>query len=128
MIIVESVQHVSVTVTDLARARRFYSEVLGLTEIQRPDFDFAGAWFGVGTQQIHLIVHPGARTLRGTTEISSRDGHVALRVRSYRETLEHLRAHAVPCLERPDNKTPWAQLYITDPDGNVVELNADRLE
>jgi glyoxylase I family protein len=128
VIAIESIQHVSVSVTDLTRARRFYTEVLGLSEIPRPDFDFAGAWFGIGDQQIHLIVHPGARTLRGTTEIGTRDGHVALRVRSYHETLEHLRAHAIPCLERPHNKTPWAQIYVTDPDGNVVELNADRVD
>jgi hypothetical protein len=28
--------------------------------------------------------------------------------------------------ESPDNVTPWAQLYITDPDGNVIEFNAER--
>ena len=126
MIVVQSVQHVSVSVTDLARARRFYAEVLGLSETTRPDFDFAGAWFQIGDQQIHLIVHPSARTLRGTTEIGTREGHMALRVRNFRETVEQLRALAVPCLEREQNKTPWAQVYVTDPDGNVIELNAER--
>lgn len=128
MITVETIQHVSINVTDLARARHFYTDVLGLSEIPRPDFDFAGAWFGIGAQQLHLIVHPGARTLRGTTEISSREAHFALRVRSYQETLEHLRAKSIPCRERPHNKTPWSQLYVTDPDGNIVELNADRVD
>ena len=45
-------------------------------------------------------------------------------MRSYRQTLEHLRAHGVDVLEKPTNLTPWAQLYVTDPDGNVIELNA----
>ena len=26
------------------------------------------------------------------------------------------------------NLTPWAQLYVTDPDGNVIELNATTLD
>ena len=24
------------------------------------------------------------------------------------------------------NPTPWAQIHLTDPDGNVIELNAER--
>lgn len=127
MIIAQSVQHISINVTDLARARRFYSDVLGLVETTRPDFDFAGAWYQIGDQQLHLIVHPPTRTLRGTNDISSREGHFALRVASYAQAVERLHALGVPCLERPDNKTPWAQVYVTDPDGNVIELNAERV-
>jgi catechol-2,3-dioxygenase len=26
------------------------------------------------------------------------------------------------------NVTPWAQIYVTDPDGNVIELNVERAE
>ena len=126
MIAVERVHHVAVNVTDLARSRRFYAEVLGLAEIPRPDFDFPGAWFALGEQQLHLIVHPPARTLRGTNEIDSRDGHVALRVRDYAETLEHLRALGVPHSARPQGKTSFMQIFVTDPDGNVIELNAER--
>jgi catechol-2,3-dioxygenase len=37
-----------------------------------------------------------------------------------------LRAHGVDVVESPVNLTPWAQLYVTDPDGNVVELNVER--
>jgi glyoxylase I family protein len=64
--------------------------------------------------------------LRGTTAIDGRDGHFAMRVSSYMRTLERLRAHRIPCRALVDNPTPWAQIYITDPDGNVIELNADR--
>jgi hypothetical protein len=40
--------------------------------------------------------------------------------------MEHLRAHGIECRALPDNPTPWAQIYVTDPDGNVIELNAER--
>ena len=35
---IEAIHHVSLTVTDLERSRRFYSEILGLAEIARPPF------------------------------------------------------------------------------------------
>ncbi len=124
MMVLDALHHVAVTVTDVDRARRFYSEVLGLTEIPRPDFGFGGVWYRVGNSEVHLIAHAETRTMRGITTIDSRDGHFALRVGRYDETLAHLRALGVPCLELPVNKTPWAQLYVTDPDGNVIELNA----
>ena len=128
MIEVEALHHVAVCVTDVERARHFYGVVLGLPEIARPPFDFGGAWYEFGGRQLHLIVHPPTRTLRGTTDIDGRDGHFALRVRSYRRTVEHLRAHGVACLEVPHSPTPWAQIYVTDPDGNVIELNAERVD
>jgi catechol-2,3-dioxygenase len=34
----------------------------------------------------------------------------------------------VPIRDRPHNLTPWPQIYVTDPDGNVIELNAERLD
>jgi glyoxylase I family protein len=118
--------HIGICVTDLARAKQFYGEVLGLRELPRPPFDFGGAWYQLGDhQQLHLIVHPPTRTMRRTRDIDSRDGHLAIRVRSYDETLQHLQAHGIECLEARRNLTPWAQIYVTDPDGNVVEFNAD---
>jgi len=128
MILVETIHHVSITVTDLERSQRFYAGVLGLQEIARPAFDFPGAWYQLGDRQLHLIVHPATRTLRGTTEIDSRDGHFALRVRSYRETRAHLEAAGVHFEDRPRNRTPWPQIYLSDPDGNVIELNAEQLD
>ena len=60
-----------------------------------------------------------------TREIDPRDGQVAIRVRSYDDTVQHLRNHGIECIESPRNLTPWAQIYVTDPDGNVVEFNTD---
>ena len=110
--------------TDLARAKRFYEEVLGLKEIPRPPFDFGGAWYQLGAGQLHLIVHPPTLTMRRTTDIDAKDGHLALRVASYQEALAHLNRLGIECLARPQNLTPWPQIYVTDPDGNVIELNA----
>jgi glyoxylase I family protein len=126
MVGIEALHHIAVCVTDLERAKRFYGGVLGLTEIDRPRLGVDGTWYGLDNGQLHLIVHPPTRTLRGTTAIDIADGHLALRVRDYDAAVAHLRASGVTLLARPQNATAWKQVYFTDPDGNVIELNADR--
>jgi catechol 2,3-dioxygenase-like lactoylglutathione lyase family enzyme len=128
MLAIETIHHFSVCVTDLARARRFYGGVLGLRELPRPSFHVDGAWYEVGVRQLHLIVRPDATTLRGITAIEPGDGHVALRVASYRDAVAHLHERGVACREFPTNVTPWPQVFVADPDGNQIELNAERLE
>lgn len=136
MLKIESIHHVSLPVTDLERSKQFYSGILGLTEIRRPAFDFPGAWFQVGDRQLHLIVHDKS-TFRERKKLDSRDIHVALRVNSYRETREFLRSQGFRpeasdelkrMKETPHSMTGWPQLYIMDPDRNVIELNAEELD
>jgi len=127
MIEFEGLHHAAVGVTDVARAKQFYGEVLGLREAARPAFPFGGAWYELSDgRQLHLIAHEQSLTLRGTTAIDLGDGHVAFRVGDYDRTLAYLRTRGVECLERPDNITPWKQIYVTDPDGNVLEFNCER--
>jgi catechol 2,3-dioxygenase-like lactoylglutathione lyase family enzyme len=118
--------HVTISVTDLERAKSYYANVLGLTRLERPAFDFPGAWFDLGGRQLHLVVHEGTKTLRGTTDVDPRDAHFALRVSDFDGMLDRLRSHGFDVVESRRNPTPWMQMYTTDPDGNVIELNVDR--
>ena len=60
---VTRIDHVSVLVTDVARARAFYGGVLGLTEIPPPkEFDFVAVWYDLGGQYLHLLKKPVADT------------------------------------------------------------------
>lgn len=120
----EGIHHVSLQVTDIEKAKHFYGEVLGFEESpDRPDFGFPGAWYQIGRTQVHLIVHTEGRTLRGTTEIDSRDGHLAIRVNDIEAFINRMNQHGVEMLNKPDNKTEWHQVYISDPDGNLIEFN-----
>ena len=124
---ISSLNHIAVCVTDIARSKRFYGGVLGLKEIPRPAFPFDGAWYELADgRQFHLIVHDRPLALRGTTEIDPRDGHLAFGVDDFDRAVAHLHAAGVECVVRPENVTPWKQMYFTDPDGNVIELNALR--
>ncbi|WP_409300556.1 VOC family protein [Peribacillus sp. SCS-155] len=126
MIKYKCLHHVSLNVTDLERAKEFYGEILCLKEIQRPDFDFPGAWYEIEGRQLHLLVDPSSQTIRKDKRLSSREGHFALRVESYYDTLEWLKENEVEILEKPYGKSGFAQIFCADPDGNLIELNVDQ--
>lgn len=138
---VESLHHVSLPVTDLERSRRFYRDVLGLAEIERPPFDFPGAWFGLGSHgQLHLIAWsrgPSSSTYRKDKGVDSRDIHLALRVASFGEALRALQASGysddasdelLRMKVSPNSTAGFPQIYILDPDRHVIEINASRLD
>src|SRR5215813_5253190 len=54
MALFNQLTHISVTVTDVAKAREFYSDVLGFQEIDRPAFNFP--LLG-GDLQLHIILN-----------------------------------------------------------------------
>src|SRR2546430_17063390 len=86
----KALSHVSVTVSDLGKARRFYGEFLGLVEIPRPDFGFPGVWYTLGGElQLHVVVgaHSEARPVE-PHRFDARDRHVPLRVADY-DDAEH---------------------------------------
>jgi len=118
--------HVSLSVTDLEKAKDFYSRILCLQEIPRPDFDFAGAWYAIGGQQLHLIVDQSSQTIRRDQRLSSREGHFALRVGDFYDTITWLKQNKVEILEKPNGKSGFAQIFCADPDGNLIELNVDQ--
>lgn len=137
MLDIETIHHVSLPVRDLDRSKEFYTEILGLREIERPPFDFPGCWYQLGDRQLHLIVHDNP-TFRQARSVDSRDVHFAVRVRSYREALEFLRSRgyrddleAGPLLRMkvtPQAMAGFPQIFILDPDRHVVEINAKRLD
>ena len=108
------VDHVSVIVTDLARSRRFYRDVLGLKEIAKPKtFDFAVLWFDLGNQHLHLL-------LKGRPDALS-PRHFALRVADAEAARAYFRERGVPI----DETTPIPgadRFFIHDPDGNRIEV------
>jgi catechol 2,3-dioxygenase-like lactoylglutathione lyase family enzyme/uncharacterized protein YunC (DUF1805 family) len=124
---VKSIDHVTLVVKDLERSRRFYVDVLGMRAVPRPAFSFAGLWFQAGATQIHLILEYAgsgpAGNLLPESRRSSRTHHLAFLVDDAEAALAYLRRAEVTILSGPKPRPDgYVQLFVTDPDGHVVEL------
>jgi catechol 2,3-dioxygenase-like lactoylglutathione lyase family enzyme len=124
---VKHIDHVTLVVKDLDRSRQFYGDLLGMQEIDRPAFRFPGLWFEAGKTQVHLIAEheesgPAKVCVPEGCQLS-RTRHFAFEVDDAEAVVQRLHELDVPIAagpkQRPDGPT---QLYITDPDGNLVEL------
>src|SRR5262245_11631756 len=116
--------HVSVTVTDVAKARDFYTGVLGFREIPRPAFDFPGLWYSVGGAR-HLHIIPPGPLVRGAAEratIVARYPHFALWTDDADATARRIEERGLPCRDVISGPTGLRQLFVKDPDGNMIEF------
>ncbi len=114
---VKELNHVAIHVRDLDASVHFYKNILALPMLPRPNFNFRGAWFALGNQELHLIeddaISPDER----------HHHHFALRIEDTyqaRECLESkgyktFRSHGL----RPDGAV---QLFFYDPDGYLIEM------
>jgi glyoxylase I family protein len=105
--------HTSIRVADVARSRAFYERLLGLRNIERPDFGVPGNWYGIGAGQLHLIE---AQSM-GNGGIDPSGPHFAIEVADLDAARRDLAAAGLEVLDPGGN-----QLWIRDPDGYTVEL------
>ena len=118
---ITQLNHVALHVADVDRSVRFYRDTLGLDQIDRPAFDFPGAWFRLGAdQELHLI---GRDAPSASGDFSPpHERHFAFKVEDIdaasRELAEQDIEHRGPA-PRPDGAK---QIFLRDPDGHVVEL------
>jgi catechol 2,3-dioxygenase-like lactoylglutathione lyase family enzyme len=96
------------------RGRDFYTGILGLQEIPKPNADTrGGVWFRCGALELHLgVEEPFA---------PARKAHPALRIRGYAELLAKLAAAGHRAV--PDSTLAGViRAFVADPFGNRVEL------
>jgi glyoxylase I family protein len=109
--------HSAILVSDIDRARKFYGDILGLKEKPRPSFDFDGAWYDLGESELHLMVT--TERLPPAESRPERDFHVAFMIDDYEATVRALNAASVSFKE---GGYGIKQLFVSDPDGNLIEL------
>src|SRR5262245_51159989 len=124
----DGVLETALYVDDMARARRFYEDVMALSPIFE---DSRLCAYAVGTRSVLLLFQRGAalETVRmpGGT-IPPHDGsgplHIAFAISAdelpaWEETL---RLHDIPIEGRTDWKRGGHSIYFRDPDGHLLEL------
>ena len=114
---IEGIDHVQLAAPEGCEdaARRFFGELLGLEEIEKPEplRSRGGVWFQVGAQQLHVGVEPDFSP--------ARKAHPAFSVSGYEELQNRLRAANVHLTE-DDSIPSIRRCYIADPWGNRIEL------
>ena len=127
-----SLHHVSLISTDLNRSARFYEDILSFKRISRPPFASAGVWYGLGAQQVHIVLNPEG-TFRVRHSPDSVDVHFALKTLDFDATLAMLGRHGYRddlaegdlrrLVVKRGGLAGFPQLFMLDPDAQVIEIN-----
>lgn len=113
--------HFTIHTADLERARRFYSEILGLENGYRPPFQGPpGAWLynPEGRPVVHLY---SGRD--GSAELNMAVDHIAFRASGLEDTLKRLKENGVEYDMATVPELGATQVFFRDPDGIQIELN-----
>jgi len=127
---IKNINHVAIMVSDVERSKNFYEKVLKLKKIPRPKTTVPGEWLGIGDNQLHLI---GERAPEG--KIDPRRPHMALAVEDLEAAKSALTEMGVSFVDAtrqtviPMNeetlKLVGKQIWLEDPDGNMIELRQE---
>jgi catechol 2,3-dioxygenase-like lactoylglutathione lyase family enzyme len=128
--IITGLFHVAIKTNDLDANVKFYTEVLGLTTVPRPDFGFPGAWLGVPTPVGQAIIHlyaggpamgPDGKGALGTGAID----HVSITASGWDDCVARLKQHGHDWREALVPGTPLWQIFVYDPNGVMLEITFD---
>lgn len=129
MLNVREIDHVVLRVRDIDAMRRFYCEVLGAAHVAwRPEFGLSH--LRIGASMLDLITVEGPLGRRGGAAAGSEGrnmDHFCLRVEPFDPDaiVAHLKRHGVAVGDiRPrfGAQGNGISIYLTDPEGNTVEL------
>lgn len=124
---VHGLYHVAIKTSDLAATRKFWTRIIGLREMARPDFGYPGAWLGCpqpgGLGIIHVYaggpaLGPEGKAPAGTAAID----HLSLSCSGYRSYVSRFRDAGLDWREFIVPGTSLWQLFVYDPSGVQLEL------
>lgn len=125
--------HVFLVVSDIARAKAFYTDILGF-EVIEEDPEHGGVFMALpaGGHVLDLVGIGGEapQAPRAIEEITPRHGvgHIAFEMEdraAFDAAHEELKARGVHLLGATDHASQ-VSVYFTDPDANVLELYWER--
>ena len=117
---IQGMNHFNVLTDDVEATRRFYIDVIGLTEGERPDLGFDGAWLYAGG---HPILHVSSARL--PQDRAGVIDHMAFSATDLKGTVARLNARGVKHVLRQQVGTRIWQIFCHDPMGAKVELDFD---
>ncbi len=116
---IQGMNHFTIIAEDLEATRRFYTDILGLTEGERPPLPFPGIWFYIGKDPVLHVI--GGRKL--PDERAGVLDHMAFTTTDLPGTEKKLQQHGIQYdLGQQVGSGIW-QMFFLDPNGAKVELD-----
>jgi catechol 2,3-dioxygenase-like lactoylglutathione lyase family enzyme len=119
--------HVAIKTNDLEATVAFYTKVLGMRLVERPNFGFPGAWLACASPSAPAIIHIYAggpalgtegRAPLGTGAID----HLSISASGFHEMIERVKSFGLDWREFLVPGTTLWQLFTYDPSGVQLEL------
>lgn len=121
---IDHLDHIVLTTTDLPACQRFYVEVLGM---QLETFGESRQAFRFGHQKINVHVRGHEFEPKAHLPVPGALDLCFIVSCTLEQVMDRLGAHAWPILEGPINRTgatgPIRSVYVRDPDLNLIELS-----
>ena len=118
------IHHVAIKTADLEQTVRFYTDILGARQVQRPEFDFPGAWLNLGSTMFHLYAGKAAVRPDGSVPMGSAAvDHVAITASDFDGMRRLMQARGLDWREFDVPSFGLWQLFVHDPNGVLIELN-----
>ncbi|MFB4162311.1 VOC family protein [Alteribacillus sp. JSM 102045] len=118
------IDHVAVSVKDVEKARDFYSRILELPEIPRPNFGFSGVWYKLDKVMVHVI-QKDTNANPNRANLSAQDPHLAFCIEDLEELdkfIQKIESENIPWYELENAPSGLRQVFFKDPDGHMIEI------
>ncbi|MCX7678204.1 MAG: VOC family protein [Spirochaetes bacterium] len=122
MIVIESVDHVGITVSNLERSIEFYRELFDFEIIEKFS-DARQAFLRVGDIVLGLYEIEGYKNQSGTKN------HISFYIdeEDFEDAIDEIKERDIPIVFGPDNLRKGKSVVFLDPDGNQIELCYPRM-
>ena len=120
---IQGMNHFNVLTDDVEATRRFYVDIVGLTEGDRPPLGFPGAWLYAGGRAILHVSQ--ARLPQDRAGVID---HMAFTATDLKGTVARLKENGIEHVVRQQVGTRIWQVFCHDPMGAKVEMDFDPSE
>ena len=116
---ITALNHVNIVTEDVEATTRFFADIIGLEDGDRPPFEFPGAWLYCGGEAVIHLVGVDNQPEQGTGTID----HVAFEANGITDMVKDLEARDIPFQVRDVPGREIRQVFLHDPNGVKIELN-----
>jgi|688.fasta_scaffold617108_2 glyoxylase I family protein len=119
------INHIAILIKDLAKARKFYGNILRLEEIQRPEYFIEGIWYKMGDCELHLMLceNFGSPHVHSLDETVQPHFALSMHKEDFQKTVNNLINSGIKFIGAIEEFNGIMQAFFYDDDRNMIEIN-----